>query len=301
MMALPSQQEHHQAQPVLVAALHLLAVLLQEACVKCSVQHQFQIMELLSSVDFIGLLLNSVLANTRVPRASHYSAAACLCELVRMLDSIVSFHCSVRCPDGGAPQGTEPCTESLQQALCALLQHVIRQIGMPAQHYESGTFVGRHMLRMGMQMLQHICRIVPGEQWSQCVLTSCPCMISQLLCLASFATIAGLRQADIFMSWCRAWVSAVGIVWLTKQVKSLDLHVRCQAVQLLSILAHPSSLQMRNTLLQAWPEGGTLMMRHGLSRRQPPAFSAAALTFTATSMASSTMDVPVPENPKASC
>ena len=88
--------------------------------------------------------------------------------------------------------------------------------------------------------------------------------------------------------------------WLTKQLKAIDLHVRCQAAQLLCILAHPTSLQMRSTILQAWPEGGTFMMRHGLSRRQPPAFSAAALNFTATSMASSTVDVPMPEGHKVS-
>lgn len=74
--------------------------------------------------------------------------------------------------------------------------------------------------------------------------------------------------------------------------------MRCQAAQLLCIVAHPAALKMQSTILQAWPEGGTLMMRHGLSRRQPPAFSAAALTFTATSMASSTVDVPFPDNNK---
>ena len=95
-------------------------------------------------------------------------------------------------------------------------------------------------------------------------------------------------------------MSAVGVFWLTKQLRAVDLRIRCQAAQLLCVIAHPTALQMRSTILQAWPEGGTFMMRHGLSRRQPPAFSAAALNFTATSMASSTVDVPVPEGYKVS-
>lgn len=170
LIALPSQQEHHHAQPVLVATLHFLAVLLQEACIKCTVRQQVCILELMSGVDFIGLLLNSVLANTRLPRASHYAAGGCLCELVRMLNGIVSFTCNVDSEDGDVPSGSvEPCIESLQQSLSGLLQHIIRQIGMPAQHFEAGAFAGRHMLRMGMRVLLSICRILPSEKWSQYV------------------------------------------------------------------------------------------------------------------------------------
>lgn len=57
---------------------------------------------------------------------------------------------------------------------------------------------------------------------------------------------------------------------------------------------------MRSVLLRAWPEGGTVMMRHGLSRRQPPSFSAAALLFTAASMATTCADVPKPGHDRVS-
>ena len=170
LMALPSQQEHHHAQPVLVTTLHFLAVLLQEASVRCTMQQQVRILELLNGVDFIALLLNSVLANTRVPRASQYAAGGCLCEIIRTLDRAVSFTCSVKHEDGDVSMGSlEPCIEPLQQSLGVLLQHIIRQVGMPSQHCEAGTFVGKHMLRMGMRMLQSICSILPSERWSQCV------------------------------------------------------------------------------------------------------------------------------------
>lgn len=90
----------------------------------------------------------------------------------------------------------------------------------------------------------------------------------------------------------RAWATAVGVFWLTRLLRDREVHVRSAAARLLAILVHPAAGQMRSVLLRAWPEGGTVMMRHGLSRRQPPAFAAAALTFTAASMATSSVDVP---------
>lgn len=184
LMALPSQQEHHHAQPVLVTTLHFLAVLLQDTCIRCTIQQQVRILELMNGVDFIGLLLNSVLANTHVPRASHYAAGGCLCEIVRILDRVVSFRCSVRNEEGDVPAGSlEPCTEPLQQSLGVLLQHIIRQIGMSAQHVDPCSFLGRHMLRMGMRMLQSICSILPSERWSQCVAMLHPVDVPQLRAL----------------------------------------------------------------------------------------------------------------------
>jgi hypothetical protein len=94
---------------------------------------------------------------------------------------------------------------------------------------------------------------------------------------------------------CRAWSNAVGVFWLTRQLKANDVEVRCAAAQVLCALVHPSAKGMCSSVLQSWPEGGSVMMRHGLSRRQPSAFSAAALAFTATSVATSTVDVPALE------
>lgn len=84
----------------------------------------------------------------------------------------------------------------------------------------------------------------------------------------------------------------MGVFWLTRLLRDRDVHVRCEAAHLLATLVHPAAGQMRSMLMRAWPEGGTVMMRHGLSRLQPPAFAAAALSFTAASMATSSVDVP---------
>lgn len=132
-------------------------------------QQLVQILELMSGVDFIGLLLNSVLANTHLPRASHYAAGGCMCELLRKMDRVATFANSVHTGECSTlATSVESCVESLQPSLCALLQHTIRNIGMPAQHVEPGTFLGRHMLYMGMRILQLVCRVLPSDKWSEC-------------------------------------------------------------------------------------------------------------------------------------
>lgn len=90
-------------------------------------------------------------------------------------------------------------------------------------------------------------------------------------------------------------MDAVGIFWLTRLLRDDDTSLRCAAARLLATLAHPSAKAMRDTLLQAWPEGGSVMLHLGTSVKQPRAVAAAALTFAAVAIASSTAELPGPD------
>ena len=95
------------------------------------------------------------------------------------------------------------------------------------------------------------------------------------------------------MLTCSAWEDAVGIFWLTRLLRAdADVRIRCDAAALLATLVHPRAAAMRAAVLTAWPEGGSAMLRFGLSRCQPAALAAAALEFAAVSMASSSRDIP---------
>lgn len=99
---------------------------------------------------------------------------------------------------------------------------------------------------------------------------------------------------------CSAWSDAVGVFWLTRLLREADTNLRTEAILLLATLVHPATGPMRSLVLQAWPEGTTKMLSLGLSPKQPPAVQAAALTFVAVAMASSSSslklsaDQPVP-------
>lgn len=167
--ALPSQQEHTQAQPALVVTLELVATLLQQSRVKCSVPMRVRVLQLAAAVDFFGLLLNSVLANCNMLAASRYAAAACMCEVLSTCEVLAAYTACVSASEQGSElqEGLRASLQALDQPLCTLLQHVVRQVGMPAQHTEANCWAGRHMLRMGLSMLKSICRILPGDRWSQ--------------------------------------------------------------------------------------------------------------------------------------
>eukprot|EP00892_Ulva_mutabilis_P007023 jgi/Ulvmu1/4693/UM002_0424.1 len=267
---LPTHQEHKQAQPAVTATLDVVAAALQQARLRCSMQERIACAQLLAGVDFVGLLLNSILANSHARRECRYAAAACLHEVVSLCALLRSSMQLLDTAPGTDAQDTvssDACLtvlEDLASPLCSLLQHIVRQIGMPAQNTHSATFVNRHMLRFGMSMLKAICQSLPSDRWAS------------------------------------AWANAIGVFWLTRLLRDREVHVRCQAAHLLAILVHPAAGQMRSVLLRAWPEGGTVMMRYGLSRRQPPSFAAAAMKFTAASMATSSEDVPKAGHDQAS-
>lgn len=91
---------------------------------------------------------------------------------------------------------------------------------------------------------------------------------------------------------CRAWEEAVGIFWLTRLLREPDTRLRCDAAHLLAAIVQPAAGLLRDAVLQAWPEGGSAMLRLALSPRQPSAVSAAALAFVAVAMGTSTCDIP---------
>lgn len=323
--ALPTQHEHKQVQPAVTSILEVVALALQQSRLRCSIEDRVACAQLLAAIDFVGLLLNSILANSHARPECRYAAAACLREVTSLCGLLrASVPALSAAPAGrrGGACANECCSalHELDPSLCLLLQHIVRQVGMPAQISQSTSVAGRQMLRLGLHMLTTICQALPPERWSSCafpqqrrtppalrqlhdphsILWWCACM--SVLTAASTGSVLDRDQefqwnhafhaVNIGWAVCRAWANAVGVFWLTRLLRHQDVHVRCSTAHLLATLVHPAAGQMRSVLLRAWPEGGTVMMRHGLSRRQPPAFAAAALCFTAASMATSSTEVP---------
>jgi hypothetical protein len=169
-VALPSAQEHAHAQPALVGTLQLVAALLQNGRVKCSMSMRARIVKAATAVDLFGLLLNSVLANCSMMAASRNAAAACLCEVLGICEALVAFtHCIPSDEHDQELQDTlQSSLSALELPLCTLLQYIVRQVGMPTQQTEQNSCPNRHLLRIGMSMLMSICRILPGAAWSRC-------------------------------------------------------------------------------------------------------------------------------------
>lgn len=135
--------------------------------------------QLLAGVDFVGLLLNSVLANSHARSECRYAAAACLREITSLCGVLRTAVPALQATaSGSADRASLPANasageccaalEELTASLCLLLQHIVRQIGMPAQKTLCTTVIERHMLRLGLSMLIAICQAVPSDRWASC-------------------------------------------------------------------------------------------------------------------------------------
>ena len=266
------------AQPVVAATLSLFSSLAAALNGMAAYMWQLtQLVELLAGVDLAGLILNGIFTACN-------TASACRCAAADALMAVVGICALLRhAADDAAPlvasqaagaqplpnasaatsahhaaalQAGEHALRSMQPALCALLQHVVRNVGMAQQAQEAWRLQGHHQVTASLRMLQAICATLPAGCWGP------------------------------------AWADAVGIFWLTRLMRHPDTGLRCLAIDLLSALVSPAAPEMRSAVLHAWPEGGTIMLRTALSAKQPTKVAAAALRFVTVAMASSSRDVP---------
>jgi hypothetical protein len=318
-----SRAEARLSEPIVIATLTTFAALLRVTRTRCPFHLLTHAIGLLSGVDMTGLLLNNVFCNSAAHPSSRTAATAALTEIAELCAALrrvdvgeVSREarlCRVDASSHGL-QGVSAAAnalESMHGSLSTLLQAVVRTVGMPQRSADAPCLQGRHILRLSMAVLCAVCRALPCRVWTRC--DHCYLCIDLRLCV--YAQFWRLRSASAptrgrhmqsrmrsFAWWCRAWSDAVGIFWLTRLLRDSDSRLRCDAAYLLATLIHPGTNTMRDAVLQAWPDGGTTMLRIGLSPRQPGAVSAAALTFAAVSMASPTIEtVPEPmSHPQAS-
>ena len=160
-------------QPAVTAILELVATALQQSRLRCSMKERVACAQLLAGVDFVGLLLNSVLANSHARSECRYAAAACLREVTSLCGVLRSAVPALQATSGGRADSVsagECCAalDELSPSQCLLLQHVVRQIGMPAQNTHCTTVVERQMLRFGLSMLSAICQAAPSDRWASC-------------------------------------------------------------------------------------------------------------------------------------
>ena len=315
-----SRQEQRRSQPVLVATLDAFALLLSRARLLCSAEQYTRILDLLTGVDAAGLLLNNVFANAAAQPAARLAAAAALqqaVELCAALQRTLAGDAPTRPPGTKPGKHTAPLdaradsasagalvaassrddSEAAQvlrrmyPACKALLQAIVRTVGMPQRSADAGQMRGSALVGVAVATLRAICQAVPCAIWARC--GTRPVRLK----LHFIARLAAMHESCLLLSsprslfdWskgCSAWSDAVGIFWLTRLLREPDARLRCNAILLLAALVHPAAGAMRDAVLQAWPEGATKMLALALSPRQPPAVAAAALTFVAVAMASS--------------
>lgn len=176
--ALPTKHEHELMQPALTSLIEVITVSVQQCRLQCSMKDRIACARVLVGVDLVGLLLNSIVANSHARQECRYSAAACLREISLLCALLRSALPAFQSQPPGNASSTEEqdCRSVLQDltpSLCLLLQHLVRQVGMPAQKTHDTTVVGRNMLRLSLSILRAICQAVPCEQWALCVPVIC--------------------------------------------------------------------------------------------------------------------------------
>lgn len=183
-------------QPLIAATLQALSALLGALHDSGPLSlHVASAIEILANADMVGLLLNSVFANSASSAASRAAAASTfsqLCQLHALLSCAVDDDVVASAPYGrerggqgaagaggaGMLPAVGTCSVKaseqsralvdMQPGLCALLQALVRSVGMPQQHVEPGQAQGRHVLRTSLTTLRTICQAVPSKTWSRC-------------------------------------------------------------------------------------------------------------------------------------
>ena len=158
--------------------LHALAALLRAAQATFPLPLLCRVAELLAGVDATGLLLNNVFGNADAPPHCRAAAGAALCAVAELCSELRALDADAavsrgppRTPSEGVEEPTEAgrAVSGLSGGLSALLQAIVRTVGMPQPRGEALQLRGRHVLRLSLTSLRSICGALPCEQWSQCV------------------------------------------------------------------------------------------------------------------------------------
>jgi hypothetical protein len=182
---------HRASQPIITETLSALCMLMR--ALRSSgpgLSTLTRAVSILASADMTGLLLNNVFANSASSPPSRAATAAVFSESVELCGALRralaneaaaaaparGVHgCAQQSPDdyvgasaaAGSDSGAARALDSMQPGLCALLQAIVRTVGMPQQHAEPAGAQGRHVLRLSLMNLRGICRALPCPVWSR--------------------------------------------------------------------------------------------------------------------------------------
>jgi hypothetical protein len=189
-----SRVEQRQSQPVLAATLTAFELVLLRTRLLCTTGELARAVDVIADVDAIGLLLNNVLANADADPATQTAAASALLQVVELcaaLQQAVSDDHVPEAPKGKARaaeqsldlnrgQPSTICTSNVglseplgapqrktYAAMSALLQAIVRNVGMPPQSAGEGLLRGGHIVRLSVTTLRAICRAVPCAVWAR--------------------------------------------------------------------------------------------------------------------------------------
>jgi hypothetical protein len=191
-----SRLEQRQSQPILAATLTAFELVLLRTRLLCTVDELVRAVDLIADVDATRLLLNNVLANKDAESATRTAAASALLQVVELCAALQQAILDDQVPpapkgkagaakppvDFTVPQPGSMCAFSngarqletglaplrkMYAAVSALLQAIVRNIGMPQQSSVEGMLQGQHIVRLSVTMLRAICRAVPCAVWAR--------------------------------------------------------------------------------------------------------------------------------------
>jgi hypothetical protein len=193
-IVIQSRLEQRQSQPVLTATLTAFELVLLRTRLLCTIGELARAVDVIADVDAIGLLLNNVLANAGADPSMRTAAASALLQVVDLcaaLRQAVSEDRVPATPKGKARAAEQPLdlncaepgaiwapnvglSESLgtplrktYAAMAALLQAIVRNVGMSQQSAGEGLLRGGHIVRLSVTTLRAICRAVPCAVWAR--------------------------------------------------------------------------------------------------------------------------------------
>jgi hypothetical protein len=137
--------------------------------------------DVIASVDFVGLLMNNVITNTSADATLRNAAASCLLYFTRLCSSFRSILFADPGLANGESESALDVLARIEPSFCSLLTTIVRKVGMPSQSAQSCNFRGRHLLRVSIRMLHAICLALPTSVWSRFVLSIINASLQMLL------------------------------------------------------------------------------------------------------------------------
>ena len=188
-----SRHSQRAAQPVIANTLAACsAVLSTLQSSHPSLIQLTELVQLLANLDIVGLVLNNVFANSTSTAVSRAAAVQLLsevsnvcCTLCRAADDAAVASAPARGAHAAAHDAADDSTStssaaadshaaatdaqrSMQPGLVAVLQALVRNVGMPQQSAAPAQLQRRHILRLTLRTLRHICQALPNKVWAGC-------------------------------------------------------------------------------------------------------------------------------------